>query len=614
LESHEISYVSLVVIATLAFLVPIAVSKIKRFQIPVVVGELIAGIVVGKSGLDIVHAEEWLTFLSTLGITYLMFLSGVEIDFDLLQNLSRKADGRRLFGTTILYLTSVLALGLAAGYGLRALGLVQNPALIALILATCSVGIVVSTVKENHLSATEYGQTILVTALLLDFITMILLTVLVVVETTGDLRELGLIGVLFMAVFAVYLAGGRLRHKPFMQELAHATSQIGVRGSFMLIFIFSFLSDLLGVEVILGAFLAGAIVSIISHTDETSLHLKLDAIGYGFLVPIFFIMVGAAFDIIALLASPRSLVLAPLMIASAYLVKVIPGALFAGRFGARESFALSILVTPGLSLAVAAAEIGFRLDLLSPSTHSAVILLAIVTAAVSPVLFGKLSPAAARAPSRRIVIVGASERGLLLAKRFADFEENLLLVDRDLERVAQAESRGFKAAQIDASDPADWRKIELDRNTTVVIATQEDELNRKAAELLRAGFEVDSIICQINNPEYAEALKDLDVYTVSPAFAPIALMENMARNPGLFALLNRKDDNVAIQEAMVTNADLAGRAVRELNLPGDTLILAIRRGREHIIPRGETRLRLYDILTLSGTPAELERTIEQLNA
>ncbi len=150
-----------------------------------------------------------------------------------------------------------------------------------------------------------------------------------------------------------------------MSELAHATSQIGVRGAFMLIFIFAFLSETLGIEVILGAFLAGAIVSLISQSDETSLHLKLDAIGFGFLVPVFFIMVGAEFDVAALIARPEALLLALSIIIAAYLIKVLPATIFAKRYGLKEALALGVVVTPGLSLAVAAAEIGFRLGLLN---------------------------------------------------------------------------------------------------------------------------------------------------------------------------------------------------------------------------------------------------------
>ena len=247
--------------------------------------------------------------------------------------------------------------------------------------------------KEKQLVATEYGQTILVTALLLDFVTMILLTVLVTMVSGGNLRGTRPDRLPFRrgAPWCTQAAGASAEarscpswptRRPRSACAAPSCSSSSSR----------FSPNPSGVEVILGAFLAGAIVSLIAQSDETSLHLKLDAIGFGFLVPIFFIMVGAEFDLAALLARPESVVLALAILLAAYVVKVLPAAIFGRRYGLKESLALGVLVTPGLSLAVAAAEIGFRLELLTASTHSAMILLAILTAAISPVVFERMVP------------------------------------------------------------------------------------------------------------------------------------------------------------------------------------------------------------------------------
>lgn len=607
MAEHPISFSSLVIIATLAFFIPLAIHRIRFLRIPVVVGELIAGIVIGKSGFDIVSPEPWLAFLATLGITYLMFLSGVEIDFRLLTRLSRQAEGRRLFLTTAAYFVAVLSLAVAAGYGLRRFGLVEDPFIIALILTTCSVGVVLPTIKEKRLAGTEYGQAMLLTALLMDFATMLLLAVLVTFVRGGSLWELALITLLFLAVFVAYLGSERLRQKPFMQELAHATSQIGVRGAFMLIFILAYLANLLGVEIILGAFLAGAIVSLFARSDETSLHMKLDAIGFGFLVPVFFIMVGAEFDAASLMQSPRSLLLAPVIILLAYAAKVVPAAFFAGRYGGRKAAGLGVLVTPGLSLTVAAAEIGFRLGLLDSSTHSAMILLAIVTAALSPLLFERLVPGVyGEDERRRLVIVGANERGLVLAARLADLDPDLLLLDRDQARVKKAQEKGFRVMQADVTDPQVWRAIDPTDMTTVLVATQNDALNSQIAELLRTQFNVGAVIAQVNDASLAERLQGLDVRAITPAFSTLSVMENIARHPDLFAILNQETDRIRIKEVIVRSPKMDGVRIRELALPGDSLILAIRRGREHVIPRGDTRLRLGDVLTLAGAASDLE--------
>lgn len=612
MEEHSISFASLVIVATAAFVIPLLVRRIRRIRIPVVVGELIVGIAIGKSGLDIVQPDPWLEFLSLLGITYLMFLSGVEIDFGLLGRLARAKAGRRIFALTGTYLFLVLAGGIGAGFLFSSSGLVPSPWLIALILTTVSVGLTLAMLKEKQLGSTEYGQTILVIALALDVATMVLLAVLVALTAGGNPAQLALIGLLFVAVFLVYAGGKLLGPSPLMAELAHATSQIGVRGAFMLIFIFAFLSETLGIEIILGAFLAGAIVSLISQSDETSLHLKLDAIGFGFLVPVFFIMVGAEFDVAALVARPEALILAASIVAAAYMIKVLPATIFAKRFGLKESIALGVVVTPGLSLAVAAAEIGFRLELLNASTHSAMILLAIVTAAISPLIFERMVPSAPGQEKERVIIVGANERGILLATRLSAYQGRLLLVDKDPIKVAVARERGFEAIQADVVDPAAWRTIAPNGPTTVVVTTQNDDVNLKVASILKEEHAVDSVIAHAADPDIAGALEQMGARAVTPALSTLTVMENLVRHPDLFALLNQEDETVKIKKVAIRHPRFAGVRLRDLALPEGALILSIARGRETIIPRGETRLELGDVLTLAGQREHVEKAADSL--
>lgn len=612
MEGPAISFAALVVIATAAFIIPILVNRIKRVRVPVVVGELLVGIIIGKSGLGIVKPEPWLDFLSTLGITYLMFLSGVEIDFRVLRRLAGDKGGRRLFLVSFLYLVVVLAGGVLAGFAFLRMGLVQNPWIVALITSTVSVGVVLPTLKERRLGSSEYGQTILVNSLLLDFVTILLLTVFVTFASGGDIWRLGFILILFAAVFIVYVAGERFRRHDFMVDLAHATSQIGVRGSFMLIFILSFLSENLGIEIILGAFLAGAIVSMITESDETSLHLKLDAIGFGFLVPVFFIMVGAEFDLRALVARPESILLAIAIIGAAYLIKGLPSLLFLGRFPLRRALGLGVLVTPGLSLTVAAAEIGFRLGLLTTATHAAMILLAVVTAAVSPVLFERLVPRGEAERKERLIIVGANERGKLLATRLSDLDSEMILVDIDEEKVEKARRRGFEAIRADVLDPEAWRRIAPDADTTVVVTTLVDTTNLRVVEILSEDHSPAAIVAQAGDPEMAERMTKLGARPVTPAFSTITVMENIVRHPNLFAILNHEEDDVRVQKAVVDNPSLDGVEIRRLGLPEGTLIMAIGRGREHLIPRGDTRIALGDVLTLAGRPEDVESAIRKL--
>src|SRR5690625_3085347 len=343
------SYNSLLLVAVLAFAVPLVTSRIRFMTVPVVVGEILVGIIIGQSGLQWVQPDVSLEFLATLGFTFLMFLSGLEIDFGLLRNggngkgSAANAEGTRMLGPggatgdrpAPMWMAAAIFAGTLAGavavsFGLAAAGLVKSPWLMSLVLSTTSVGIVVPSLKERGLTPTPFGQAILVTSLVADFGTMALITAVAAVIGGRSPAEVGLIGVLFIAFFVLHRLGATFAR--FGRGLSDGTAQIGVRASFMLMFVFVALANGLGIEVILGAFLAGAVVSLLSDTAGSRLREKLDAIGFGFFIPVFFIMVGVRFDLAAIYGSTQALILIPLLLAALYALKILPRLLWIPYF------------------------------------------------------------------------------------------------------------------------------------------------------------------------------------------------------------------------------------------------------------------------------------------
>ena len=206
----EQSFVPLLLVVFLAFLVPVMIARFRR--IPVVVGEILAGILVGPSVFGLVTGHEpALELLAEIGFAFLMFLSGLEIDFSILfaaSTGSRKNGPNSLSLAAISFvLTLVLALGIA--FGLTSAGFVRDPWMMTLILSTTSLGIVVPVLKENRMSSSRFGQTILLAALLADFLTMFLITVYVAIRSTGLSLEILLIVLLFVPVVLFYQLGVR---------------------------------------------------------------------------------------------------------------------------------------------------------------------------------------------------------------------------------------------------------------------------------------------------------------------------------------------------------------------------------------------------------------------
>jgi CPA2 family monovalent cation:H+ antiporter-2 len=390
-------YFTLLIIVTLAFITPLIFTRI---GVPVVVGEILLGLAVGfivwiynsMTGQSLLLVGESVLFLATIGFIFLMFLSGLELDFARLEGMGGKAIFR---GALILIGTILIAYPLTGLLG----GISDRPidaAYMTLVLSTTSVAIVLTVVREMHISRKKYGQQIIIAALIADMATMILITVYAIslqVLQTGD-PIFGFIAILlfvmiFLFFFVVYKIGSwamwyypDLLKKFFRSDDPH---EIGVRASLAIIFVFVAVSAFIESEAlaVLGAFLAGAVISLLFQ-EGAILEKKLYGIGYGFLVPL--ITIGINFDFNAVF-NVQALILLPLLLLIALAAKVAPSVLFAEKWNPKKNLTTGIILTGGLSLMIAAAEIGLRLGILDSTLHGVLILVAIIFAIVSPIVF-----------------------------------------------------------------------------------------------------------------------------------------------------------------------------------------------------------------------------------
>lgn len=385
----------------MAFVAPLIAE---RLRIPIVVGEILFGLVVGLVsfialeyyGSNLISTSESLEFLALIGFIFLMFLAGLEIDFDILQE-----QGIRSLLFAILVFISTLALTFGIVY---ALDFSEDSFFMALVLSTTSVGVVLPTLRETGLNKTDAGQTIILSAIVADFATMMLLTYYAIQEDLAlpgagtAIAPLLFIGFIVSLFFTIYLIG-RLAIWHFPRTLSRFfrtddPTEMGVRASIAILFIFVAISGAVGGEAstsiaILGAFMAGAVIAF-TFTRQAMLEKKLFALGYGFLVPFFFIHLGISFDFSALLGGFEVVILLTTFIAIAFIVKVIPSLFFLPMFKPRNTLALGVLLSARLSLIIAAAEIGTELGIIDQAQRSALILVGVVTSMLAPVLFRKI--------------------------------------------------------------------------------------------------------------------------------------------------------------------------------------------------------------------------------
>ena len=611
MEHGNSSFTSLLIVVFAAFIVPVALHRFKRLRLPIVVGEILAGILIGPSILGWVSSSEpILDFLAELGFVFLMFLSGMEID---VSGLSLSPNRNNSQGTSFwtplsLAITSfllTLVLAALAGFGMVRLGLVRNPWLMGLILSTTSLGIVVPVLKERGMSTGRFGQTLLLAALIADFVTMFLITVMVAVLSQGLTLDILLIGMLFVLFFVFLRFGQFFNRLPgarrVLEELSHATSQIKIRAAFTVMLIFVVLSEILGTEIILGAFLAGVCVALLMTSDDAHVAHELESIGYGFLIPLFFIKVGIDFELASLLTSPHAMLLVPLLIVVAVAVKVLSGLIFRLRYGWREALSGGVLLSSRLSLIIAAAAVGVRLEIISESTNAAILLVAILTVTLSPLIFSALVPTQEATARRPIVVVGGGELGLQVAQQLHEHQENVIILDDDAARVDRARQRGMESlvASIEKNDP---RAEAILNQAQILVCTYGDaDKNYQACRVARTGYGIPHVVARVSMPGDLARFEQLGVRAVNAALDHAALLTILARNPATYELLTRTDDNKEILDIIVARRSCIGRKLSQLRLPGDTLVLAVRRNSELLVPHGSTQLEEGDCLTLLGS-------------
>ncbi len=400
----EVQFGSLLVLAVAAFLVPLALALLPGPAVPTIVGEVLAGVLLGKSGLGWILPGPWHDFLFLFGLAFLLFLAGLEIDFGALR--APRAGARASVLDNPLALAGLvmvlrLALAFAITIPLAAAGLLPGPTLVAFLLVSTSLGAILSVLRERDLLHGPYGQLLMVTTAVADFGTTLLLTVFFSVDARSTGARLALVALLVLLGIAL-VAGlrrvARVRSVgTLVERLAGATAQIRIRGAFALLLVFAALAERLGLEVILGAFIAGAIISSLSVAREHPLfQVKIDAVGYGFFVPVFFILTGARLDVPALLASPEALVLVPILLVAIFIVKAVPAWLYRRLYGPRECLAAGALLSAQLTLTIAGVEIGRLLGMINAALGSALVIVALLSVLIAPVAFARLYP---RAPS-----------------------------------------------------------------------------------------------------------------------------------------------------------------------------------------------------------------------
>lgn len=608
-------FLSLVIVVLAAFLTPIIVNRLNINFLPVVVAEILMGIVIGNSFLNIVERDSILNILSTLGFIFLMFLSGLEIDFKAFKKDKRARQGQNddessIPGHLNLALTVfafIMIISILLAYVFKWLGLVDDVLLMVIIISTISLGVVVPTLKEMNIMRTTIGQFILLVAVLADLVTMILLTVYGAINGQGG-STIWLIGILVVFTAISYILGVQFKRMSFLQKLMDGTTQIGIRAVFALIILLVALAEGVGAENILGAFLAGVVVSLLNPDEE--MVEKLDSFGYGFFIPIFFIMVGVDLNIPSLIKEPKLLIIIPILIVAFIISKLIPVMFTRRWFDMKTTIASAFLLTSTLSLVIAAAKISERLNAISAETSGILILSAVITCVFVPIIFKKLFPVPDEFNRKiEVSLIGKNQLTIPIAQNLTS-----QLYDVTLYYRKDLSDRRQLSDDITMIEIADYEQDVLERlglfdRDIVVCATNDDDINRKVAKLAKA-HQVERVICRLESTTDDTELVDSGIEIFSSYLSNKILLKGLIETPNMLNLLSNVE--TSLYEIQMLNYKYENIQLRNFPFGGDIIFVRIIRNNESIVPHGDTQLRYGDRLIVTGAKEYVDELKQEL--
>ena len=601
---------SILVVRVAALLIPLVMARFRISSVPTAVAEIVTGIILGKSLFNIVTTTEALSLMSTLGVMMLMFLSGMEINFDLFKKQPGAAPNPKspvnLAGQAFgLVIVSAAVLGII----LNQIGLFHDVFLATILFSTVALGVVIATLKEKEILGRPAGQTILLTAVLGEVVPMLALTIYASING-GNASRLWLIVLLFLAAIVLL----RRFKQPFLwfNKISKATTQLDIRLAFFLIFILVTIAEQVGAENILGAFLAGMVMKLLEPSEATQ--EKLTSIGYGFLIPFFFIMTGVKLNIRQLFANPRALALIPILVACFILAKLPTMLIFSRRFSKRNSFAGSFLTVTTITLVLPSLQVARNLHAITSTQSDAFVLAAVIVCIIGPIVFNstyKLGKA--DLIKQRVVILGANTITVPIAQQLSKNWYVIRMVTDDEENYKTFNSEVRDLAYLATVDETTLDQGDYFDTDILVVAFRNDRKNARLA-LLAKKHGVSRVIASQESPNADQrriaSLKNAGVEIFNTFNVTTSVMRSMIESPSIIDLLT--DTEAGLFEATVRNQRYVGSELHTLPFINQITVSRIYRKHKPISPHGDTILEFGDHILFTGAHADAEAARNEL--
>lgn len=616
--------VSVLIVTLVAFVTPMVLQRFKISVLPTAVAEVLVGIVIGKSGFDLVQTEGVLSFLSNYGVIFLLFLSGMEIDFSLFKKnngpltpLARKkaanAPSTSPVQVAVVAYGGSLLMALALALLFKFSGLFSNFVLAAILFSTVALGVVIAVLKENELLNKPLGQALLLIAVLGEVVPLLCLTIYSsFVSGKGESAWL---------IFLLFIVGALIfkRFRSFftsLDEINKSTTQIDIRLALLVITTLVVLAESVGAEDILGAFIAGIVIKLLQPAHSTQ--EKLDAIGYGIFVPFFFILTGAKIDIPGLLGSPKTLILIPLFFAAYVLAKVPAYFGLRQRFKRINALAGAMLSQTTITLVLATLTVAQNLKVITSEQSGAFILAAVVSCILGPLVFNKLhKPEPEDLKKTKVTIIGVNLVTINTAEQLNEDWYDIQMYTNWKKNYKTYDYRD-NVHLVDSLEPKDLIKEQIFDTDILVLGHSDVDINYSLA-LAAKEYGVERVLTRIQNSdptsmaEMDKRLSDAGVEFFTTFATTVGMMRAIIESPSTLDLIT---GDSRLYEVVVRNSKFAGLELRKLPFIKEITVSRIFRHHKAIPVNGNTQIQVGDHLLFSANKDivnDIRKKISKLN-
>lgn len=575
---------SLFIVSLAALVIPIIMARFKINAIPTAVAEIVTGIILGKSLLNTIKITSSVSLLSNLGVILLMFLSGMEINFDLFKKKDlpdTKQSSINPARIAVFSFAMITAMALILAEALKLIGLFSDVMLAMIIFMTVALGVVIATLKEKEILSRPIGQTILLTAVLGEVIPLLLLTIYASING-GNAGKLWLIILLFLV--AILLLKRFKQPYQWFNRISKSTTQLDIRLAFFLIFTLVTVAERVGAENILGAFLAGMVMKLLEPSEATM--DKLTSIGYGFFIPVL---------VLFLLLSKLPIFL-----------------VYVRSFNKRNSIAGTFLIMTTITIVLPTLEVARKLNAITETQSDAFILAAVVVCILGPILFNSIFKLTKEDKiKQRVVIMGTNVMTVPVAQELHDNWYDVLLVTHKQENYDTYKSKVANLKLISSLEETCLEKAGVFNCDILVAGFIEDELNRKIARMAKE-HGVQRVIASQERPK-PETIKNLtnekiEIYNLFNV--QTSVLRALIESPSILRILT--DTKNGLFEVTVRNHKYAGQKLMNLDFIEQMTVSRIWRNGTWLVPHGNTIIETGDHLIFTAKGEDAERVREEL--